>query len=223
MRRRAHAQTGCQTHTRKERDGQRRSPCPRVNGSTLLRASSGARDRDGSRCQARRVSDTRAVRGAQRSGSHLRVTACLQLARGLWGKSEEKVHVGEEGPRVPPTGTPPRCTHVRRGRAASPACATDRPVRRRASVPSSDDHPRCWDSLPRLPGARTLGGTAPASPCVQLKRSPHHGRCWAPSTSSGHVTRKLSSVQRGPSLLLTGVGLKSPLDGPLDSLSRGKQ
>ena len=39
----------------------------------------------------------------------------------------------------------------------------------------------------------------------------------------GHVTRKLSSVQRGPSLLLTGVVLKSPLDGPLDSLSRGKQ
>ena len=40
---------------------------------------------------------------------------------------------------------------------------------------------------------------------------------------SGHVTRKLSSVQRGPSLLLTVVVLKSPLDGPLDSLSRGKQ
>ena len=43
------------------------------------------------------------------------------------------------------------------------------------------------------------------------------------SCVSGHVTRKFSSVQRGPSLLLTGVVLKSPLDGPLDSLSRGKQ
>ena len=43
------------------------------------------------------------------------------------------------------------------------------------------------------------------------------------SVISGHVRRKLSSVQRGPSLLLTEVVLKSPLDGPLDSLSRGKQ
>ena len=31
----------------------------------------------------------------------------------------------------------------------------------------------------------------------------------------------MSSVQRGPSLLLTGVVLKSPLDGPLDSESIG--
>ena len=49
-------------------------------------------------------------------------------------------------------------------------------------------------------------------------------RVWPPHTSeyvSVHVTRKLSSVQRGPSLLLTGVVLKSPLDAPLDSLFHG--
>jgi len=62
MRRRAHAQT----HTHANRDTA--SAGHRARGSMGPRAS-GARGRDGSRRPARRASSTRAVRGAQRSGS----------------------------------------------------------------------------------------------------------------------------------------------------------